>query len=76
MQKHQILYDSPVESIVALAKRLSFYEKDYGLSSEDFFDKFSKGKMKDSIDFTEWPNDYQNFLSLKLELQKRLNHAA
>jgi hypothetical protein len=76
MQKHQIFYDSPVESIVVLAKRLGTFEKKYELSSEDFFDKFTKGQLEDSIDFTEWSNDYQYFLSFKLELEKRLTNAA
>lgn len=76
MQKHRIKYDSPLDAIVALAKRLSVYEARYRLSSEDFFDKFSKGEMGDSKDFIEWANDYQNFLTMKLELEKLLSHAA
>ena len=76
MQKQQILYDSPVDSIIALAKRLSLYENKFKLTSEDFFDKFQKGQMEDSLDFTEWSNDYQNFLAMKIELEKRLNYAA
>ncbi len=76
MQKRKIVYDSSVDAVVALAKRLSVYEGRYGLSSEDFYDKFSKGQMDDSLDFIEWSNDYQNFLAVKLELEERLNHAA
>ncbi|MFQ5676869.1 MAG: antitoxin TumA [bacterium] len=76
MQKQKIIYDSPVEAIVVLAKRLSLFEERHRLSSEDFFDKFSKGLLDDSIDFVEWSNDYRNFLSLKLELEDRLTHAA
>jgi len=76
MQKHQIVYDSPIDTIVALAKRLSLYEESYGLSSEDFYDRFSKGLMEDSLDFVEWSNDYQNFLVLRFELEERLSHAA
>ena len=76
MQKQRIAYDSPIEAIDVLSKRLSIFEERHKLSSEDFFDKFSKGLLNDKIDFIEWSNDYQNFLSLKLELEKRLGHVA
>lgn len=76
MQKNKTIYGSSIDSIVALAKRLNRYEEKYHLSSEDFFDKFKKGQLDDSIDHVEWSNDYQNFLSLKLELEKRLEHVA
>ena len=76
MQKQKMIYDSPLDAIVVLAKRLSVYEARHRLSSEEFFDKYSKGLVDDSIDFVEWSNDYQNFLALKLELEERLSHAA
>jgi hypothetical protein len=76
MLKHRILYDSSVDALVALAKRLSIYEERYRLSSEEFYDKFSKGLLEDSLDSVEWSNDYQHFLALKLELEERLSHAA
>ena len=76
MQKQQIIYESPLEAIVAIAKRLSVFEERHHLSSEEFFDKYSKGLLDDSIDFVEWSNDYQNFLALKLEIEDRLAHVA
>ena len=76
MHKQQIKYESLVDSIIALAKRLSLFENKFNISSEDFFDKFQKGQMEDSVDFTEWSNDYKNFIELKLDLEKHLNHAA
>lgn len=65
MQKQKIIYNSPLEAIVVLAKRLSVFEERHRLSSEEFFDKYSKGLLDDTIDFVEWSNDYQNFLALK-----------
>ena len=76
MKKQRSDYDSPVDAIVAVAKRLSIYEDRYKISSEDFFDKFRKGQMEDSIDFVEWANDYQHFLSIKLEIERYLQHVA
>ncbi|MGH7450874.1 MAG: antitoxin TumA [bacterium] len=75
MQKQRIEYSSPVDAIVAVAKRLSVYETRYQMSTEDFFDKFTKGLMDDSIDFVEWANDYRHFIAVKLELEKFKRHA-
>jgi len=58
MRKQKIEYDSPVDALIVITKRLSSYEDSYKITSEEFYDKFSKGEMEDSIDFTEWANDY------------------
>jgi hypothetical protein len=75
MQRLRIEYNSTVDAIVAIAKRLSNYESQHRMSSEDFFDKFTKGELDDRIDFVEWANDYQHFLSIKLDLENTLRHA-
>ena len=46
MQKQTSKYDSPLDALIAVTKRLSIFEGKYGISTEDFFDKFSKGQMK------------------------------
>lgn len=74
MKKERIEYDSPVDAIVALAKRLTVYEDRYKISSEDFFDRYNKGKMEDSIDFVEWANDYRHFMSIRFGIEKELQH--
>lgn len=74
MQKQRSEYDSPVDALVAVAKRLSVYEERYQISSEEFFDKFCKGKMEDSMDFIEWANDYQHYMAIKLEIERHLLH--
>ncbi|UCH97207.1 MAG: hypothetical protein JSV88_10250 [Candidatus Aminicenantes bacterium] len=64
MQKQISKYDSPLDALIAVTKRLSIFEGKYGMVSEDFFDKFNKGQMDDSIDFIEWSNDYQHYLAI------------
>ncbi len=75
MQINRIEYDSPLDAIVAIAKRLSNHELQYHLASEDFYDKYSKGELDDRLDFVTWANDYRHFLALKLDLEKVLSHA-
>ncbi len=76
MRKKTIQFDGPVDALVALTKRLANYESRFDLASEDFFDRFTKGQMDDSEDFTEWANDYRHYISIRRELVHRLQHAA
>ncbi len=74
--KHTIQYDSSIDALVAVAKRLSTYEERFGMSSEGFYDKYTKGGLEDSIDFVEWSNDYQHYLKIRSDLEKHLQNAA
>ena len=65
MRRQRIEYDSSIDALVFVAKRLSIHEERYGMSSEEFFDKFYRGQMEDSIDFIEWANDYQHYRSIQ-----------
>jgi len=76
MRKQRIEYDSPVDALVTVAKRLSGYEDRYRITSEDFFDKFSKGKMEDSTDFVEWANDYQHYMAIRNDVERHLRNVA
>ncbi len=76
MRKQRSEYDSPVDALVAVSKRLSVYEDRYRMESEAFFDKFRKGQMDDSVDFVEWSNDYQHYMAIRLEIEKQLQHVA
>ena len=76
MRKQRNEYDSPVDALVAVAKRLSVNEARYQMASEDFFDKFCKGQLEDSMDFVEWSNDYQHYVAIRREIERHLQHAA
>ncbi len=65
MKKQRVEYDSPVDALVAISKRLSAYENSHHMNSEDFFHKYGQGEMEDSKDFVEWSNDYQYYLAIK-----------
>ena len=74
MRKQRIEYDSPVDALVAIAKRLSIFETRYRMASEEFFDKFSKGQSEDSEDFVEWANDYQHYVAIRREIEAHVLH--
>ncbi len=76
MQRIRIEYDSNLDALVAISKRLSRSEKQYNMSSEEFYDKFSKGVMDDIIEFTEWANDYRHYLAIYRKLEKQLRNVA
>jgi hypothetical protein len=76
MRKKTIQFDSPVDALVTLTKRLAKFESRFELTSEEFFDRFTKGRMDDSEDFIEWANDYRHYVSIRRDLVERLRHAA
>ncbi len=76
MRKQTIEYSSPLDAVIALAKRLQVYESNQGMASETFYDQYSKGLLADNLVYIEWSNDYRNYLALRRELEERLRHAA
>jgi len=76
MKKQRIEYDSHIDALVAVSKRLSVLEERNRRSSEDFYNDFQKGNLNDSEEFIEWSNDYQHYLSLRLDLEKQIKHVA
>lgn len=75
MRKVRIEYDSRVDALVAVSKRLSAYEGRNKIESEVFFDRFVKGQTEDSEEFVEWANNYQHYLALRQEVEAKVRHA-
>ena len=76
MRKQTIQYDSLVDALVAVSKRLSRYETRYHLESEEFFNGYSRGQMADEADFVEWANDYRHYLVIRSQIDQCVRHAA
>ena len=76
MRKRVTEYDTSLDALVAITKRLSSFENRFKMSSEDFFDQYSKGKMEDDTDFVEWSNDYQHYLDIRFNIEKKLKNVA
>ena len=47
-----------------LVKHLRDFETQYGMSSAEFFSKFSKGDLGDAGDFIMWAGLYETYLDL------------
>jgi len=75
MRKVRVEYDSRVDALVAVSKRLSGYAGRNKMESEELFDRFVKGRTEDSEKFVEWANDYQHYLALRQEVEARIRHA-
>jgi hypothetical protein len=76
MRKQTIKYTSPLDALVAVAKRLSIYENRQKMDSEDFFHRYNQGLLSDDIIFIEWANDYRHYLALRQRLEEKLNDVA
>ena len=76
MRKNKVEYDSHVDALVAIAKRLSNSEERNKMASEEFYDKYSKGLLEDSLEMTEWANDYRHYLAVRRKIERQLRNAA
>ena len=74
--KQRIQFDSPLDALLALAKRLTGYESQTGMESEEFFARFNRGELGDDALFIDWANDYRHYLALRDEIEHRLHEAA
>lgn len=59
--------------ILDLENQLKFYETQYQMSSNDFYQKFRTGELGDDIDFFEWSVFYEMWLSARQELKLNIN---
>jgi hypothetical protein len=76
MRKQSMQYDSPIDALVAVAKRLGRYESGTNMDSEHFFARYTKGELGDDSQFIEWANDDRHYLALRADLDRRLHEAA
>ncbi len=56
------------DELSRLAARLSAYELQYGMASDEFYRRFRIGELGDTIDFVEWGI----FLEMYQAAEKRL----
>ncbi|MDO8292276.1 MAG: hypothetical protein Q7T29_05365 [Gallionella sp.] len=76
MRKQREIYTSPLDALVAVSKQLSVYEKQRGMDSETFFDRYQKGLIGDEVESVEWANAYQHYVVLHQQLESQLRVAA
>jgi hypothetical protein len=76
MRKQTIQYTSLLDALIAVAKRLSVYESEQKMDSEEFFDQYNRGQLADDLMFIEWANDYRHYLDLRQNLEKKLQNVA
>ena len=72
MRKDTIRYTSPLDALVTLAKRLSTHENRHDMTSEDFFNQYSRGRLSDDTVFVEWANDYRHYLEVRKLIERAL----
>jgi hypothetical protein len=76
MQKQRIEYESPLDALIAITKRLSLYENRQQMTSAEFFDRYNRGELPDDLEMVEWAADYRQFLGLRQDVEQRLQNAA
>ena len=76
MKKVRITYDTPLDALLAISRRLGKYESKYRMESEEFFHDYSMGKTSDDADFVEWAGYYKHYMALRRELAQQLREVA
>lgn len=76
MRKQTVEYTSPLDALVSVAKRLSLYEANQGMESEEFFNQYQQGQLSDDITLVEWANDYRHYIEIRQTLEAQLYRAA
>jgi hypothetical protein len=76
MRKQVVQFDSPLDALLAIAKRLSRLEAEVGMDSEEFYARYTQGQMGDDARFIDWANDYRHYVALRSALDKKLHEAA
>ena len=76
MRKQVVEHTSPLDALIGLAKRLAEYEIRHGLESEDFFNRYTRGKLGDDAPYVEWANDYRHCVDIRRYLEERMRDAA
>ena len=76
MLAEAIAETSPVDSLLELAAELSEYERQYGMTSAEFMERYQKGEMGDAPDMIDWAGAYHLFQRLKRRVEVALMHTA
>ena len=65
MRKQTIRYASSLDALVAVAERSSIQESRQKMDSEEFFDRYGRGRLSDDATFVEQANDYRHHPELR-----------
>jgi len=76
MSFKRTVYTSTLDALDALLRSLAIYEQKYQMSSDEFYASYLAGKLEDTKDFVEWAGDYQHYIELKREIEKKLKVTA
>lgn len=66
----------PIDDLLELAAELRAFESQYGMASDEFFEKFNAGQIGDDIDFFDWNASYRMYVSLRRSIETALIRAA
>jgi len=63
--------NTPVDDLLDLAQTLMHFEQQYKMTSAEFYEKFNRGEMGDSMDFVQWAGRYRLYRDLEKKVAIR-----
>ena len=61
---------SPLDDFIQIIKDLNQLEQRYQMPSEEFYLRFQRGELGDSLDFIRWANRYEIYQETKADLEQ------
>jgi len=63
---------NPLDDLLALNRQLLSFERQYDMSSVEFYTRYKRGEMGDDLNFVRWAGRYRLYCELKEEIEKGL----
>jgi hypothetical protein len=67
---------NPVDELLELTRELCELEREFGMKSADFYEKYQRGEMGDSDRVMHWAIVYHSFLEHKRQVETALMREA
>lgn len=63
---------NPLDDLLVLNRELLAFERQYGMTSVEFYTRYKRGEMGDDMDFIRWVGRYRLYRELKEEIDRSL----
>ncbi len=64
--------ETVIDGLRRLVADMVRYEIQYGMSTEEFYDRFMRGEMGDAMDFIRWAGRYELYCHVKDRIDQAL----
>jgi len=63
---------SPLDDFIELVRDLVLLEQQYGMDSDQFYERFQRGELGDDLDYFDWAAKFEMYCQAKEEIEQVL----